>query len=123
MAMREFWLLTTFFLVALRRALTVAWIRINKFLTNPDWLIRPVTSFRHKVRRAQFSFLCILAELFNDNKELLPYLTPRTEKGNDVSPAACSLGSWPSGCPINILEQRRRSSRGGDLSHKCVCTS
>eukprot|EP00752_Nemacystus_decipiens_P010691 g9522.t1 len=49
MAMREFWVLTTFFLVALRRALTVAWIRINKFLTNPDWLIRPVTRYRHKV--------------------------------------------------------------------------
>lgn len=57
MAMREFWMLTTFFLVVLRRALTVAWIRINKLLTNPDWLIRPVTQYRHKVR-------CVLTRLF-----------------------------------------------------------
>ncbi|CAM9467834.1 unnamed protein product [Pylaiella littoralis] len=49
MGIREFWLLTSFFLVALRRALTVAWIRMNKFLTSPDWLIRPVSDFRHKV--------------------------------------------------------------------------
>lgn len=49
MGIREFWLLTSFFLVALRRALTVAWIRVNKFLTSPDWLIRPVSDFRHKV--------------------------------------------------------------------------
>lgn len=49
MGVREFWLLASFFLVALRRALTVAWIRVNKFLSSPDWLIRPVSDFRHKV--------------------------------------------------------------------------
>ncbi len=49
MAVQDFWVLTTFFLVALRRALTVAWIRINKLLTNPDWLVRPTTNYRHKV--------------------------------------------------------------------------
>lgn len=59
MAVREFWLLATFFLVALRRALTVAWIRINKLLTNPDWLIRPVTQFRHKVPLDRLAILCL----------------------------------------------------------------
>ncbi|CAM9567661.1 unnamed protein product [Ectocarpus sp. 12 AP-2014] len=49
MATREFWLLTSYLLVALRRALTVTWIRINKFLMKPDWVIRPVADFRHKV--------------------------------------------------------------------------
>ncbi|CAM9781876.1 unnamed protein product [Scytosiphon promiscuus] len=47
--MREFWVLTSFLLVVLRRALTVAWIRLNKFLSSADWLIRPVSDFRHKV--------------------------------------------------------------------------
>lgn len=50
MAMREFWVLTSFLLVVLRRALTVAWIRLNKFLSSADWLVRPVSDFRHKVR-------------------------------------------------------------------------
>lgn len=69
MAMREFWLLTTFFLVALRRALTVAWIRINKFLTNPDWLIRPVTQFRHKVRCAKLAWpFCVCRTFSVDDK-------------------------------------------------------
>lgn len=47
--MREFWVLLSFFLVAVRRALTVAWIRLNKFLSSSDWMVRPVTHFRHKV--------------------------------------------------------------------------
>lgn len=47
--MREFWVLVAYLLVALRRALTVAWIRLNKFLSSSDWQIRPVTDFRHKV--------------------------------------------------------------------------
>lgn len=47
--MREFWVLLSFFLVAVRRALTVAWIRLNKFLSSSDWMVRPVTNFRHKV--------------------------------------------------------------------------
>lgn len=47
--MREFWILVGYLLVALRRALTVAWIRLNKFLSSSDWQIRPVTDFRHKV--------------------------------------------------------------------------
>lgn len=55
MATREFWLLTSYLLVALRRALTVTWIRLNKLLMNPDWVIRPVSDFRHKVRFARSS--------------------------------------------------------------------
>lgn len=49
MALREFWILVSYFLVALRRALTVAWIRLNKFLSSSDWMVRPVTTYRHKV--------------------------------------------------------------------------
>lgn len=47
--MREFWVLVAYLLVALRRALTVAWIRLNKFISSSDGQIRPVTDFRHKV--------------------------------------------------------------------------
>lgn len=49
MALREFWILVGFFLVALRRALTVAWIRLNKFMSCSDRMVRPVSDFRHKV--------------------------------------------------------------------------
>lgn len=116
MAMREFWLLTTFFLVALRRALTVAWIRINKFLTNPDWLIRPVTPFRHKVRCARLTVLSLLNlhrrghnadVVLLSNKKLTPDNDERAKVTFSPSTMLSSLRALCCGCPDNILEQRR----------------
>lgn len=48
--MRDFWILVAYFMVALRRALMVAWIRINKFFCNSDWQVPRTSGFRHKVR-------------------------------------------------------------------------
>lgn len=58
--MRDFWVLVSFFIVALRRAFTVAWIRVNKFLTTSDWLVRPVSDFRHKVLLRLGVNVCLL---------------------------------------------------------------
>ncbi|CAN0355480.1 unnamed protein product [Ascophyllum nodosum] len=46
MELREFWILLSYLVLALRRALTVAWIRLNKFMSPP---VRSTSEFRHKV--------------------------------------------------------------------------